>query len=761
MHLAIHKLKSFIKRATLLTALLLCLFLQALPASAKPPYQVLCYALQNTMAPAGSINDTGTGTAINWTTDVPWNDLTMVADAFLQPNSNNTFTNQGAKGSALINAAHAQSERCIVSLGGAGQDGGFPSLCASAAARTAFASAVTTMVIADGYDGVDIDWETTGAASQANATAMMQALYNAIQALPNCAVDGKAHTLAFTTNPSYSAIFNMTTLGSYTDWCLFMGYDWYDTPATYANGPLNGVSPSCVSSITGMTNGSQWSYPISKMILGCPLYTNDYNAGIEIDTLSILHLGTVGTYNASYAEQAYTASGNADYVDTAQSYCDKINWAIHAGLMGIGMWDMGQGLPATDSTMTAIWNTIGGNSACLTVVGATNTPTATFTNPVVHTATPTNTTSKTATMTFTNTTALTATFTNTAVITSTFTNTVSKTATYTATSTATLTFTNTVPHTPTSTMTNTASKTATYTSTASASMTFTNTVAHTNTPTNTNSVTVTNTGTLPPTNSPTITDTPTHIFAQTSTYTLTSTTTNTSSMTVTNTPLLNTATSTFSHTPVTTSTFTLTPVITATFSSTNTSTFTATPSFTATRTPVNTSSSTWTATSTYTSTSTPVLAACPGVPVWSGTQVAYGMGQEVGYNGELYQCLQGHTSLPGLTPPTQPSLWKDMGSCGSTPTVTDGHSNPVVYPNPCTGSSATIKLPMSVAASMKVQIFTLAFREVQTIKVPQMSGDGLLISLVDKSGRQLADGLYYFVIQINDNRWVDKVLVLR
>ncbi len=802
--------------------LLLCLFLQALPAAAKPPYQVLCYALQNTMAPAGSLSDTGQGAAINWTTDVPWNDLTMVADAFLEPKANDTFTNQGAKGSALINAAHAQNERCIVSLGGAGQDGGFPTLCASAASRTAFATAVTTMVAADGYDGVDIDWETTGAASQANATAMMQALYTAIKALPNCSVDGKAHTLAFTTNPSYSAIFNMTTLGSYTDWCLFMGYDWYDTPATYANGPLNGVSPSCVSSITGMTNGSQWSYPISKMILGCPLYTNDYNAGIEIDTLSILHLGTAGAYNTSYAEQAYTANGNTDYVDTAQSYCDKINWAIHAGLMGIGMWDMGQGLPYTDSTMTNIWNTIGGNSACLTVVGATNTPTVTFTNTVVHTATPsatfTNTASKTATSTFTNTIATTATFTNTAsktatmtftnttVNTSTTTNTASKTATYTVTSTATLTFTNTVPHTPTSTMTNTASKTATNTSTATVSMTFTNTVAHTNTPTitnsptNTASATVTNTGTLPPTNSPTITDTPTNTATLTSTYTLTATTTNTPSMTMTNTPI---ATSTFSNTPVITSTFTLTPVLTATFTntlmststatstytasfthtntavdtatssftptatatnsftSTNTSTFTATPSFTATHTPVNTSTGTWTVTSTYTSSPTPVLAGCPGVPVWSGTQVAYTQGQEIGYNGELYVCLQGHTSLPGLTPPTQSSLWKDMGPCGSTPTATSGHGNPVVYPNPCTGSTATIKLPISDAANVKVQIFTLAFREVQTVKVAQMSGDTLSITLVDKSGHQLADGLYYFVIQINGNRWVDKVLVLR
>jgi len=787
--------------------------MQALPALAKPPYQVVGYCNQNTEAPPSSATDTGQGAAINWATDVPWADLTVVADAFMIPKTNDTFTAAG-QGAVLVNAAHAQNVRCIASIGGSGQDSAFATLCNSAGNRTAFASAVTAMMASDNYDGVDIDWETTGAASQANATLMMEALYTAIKALPNCSVDGKPHTLSFTTNPSYSAIFNMTTLATYSDWCLFMGYDWYDTPTTYANGPLNGVSPSIVSSITGMTNGSQWSYPMSKMILGCPLYTNDYNAGNEIDVVSILNLGTAGAYDTSYAEQAYTApDGNTVYVDTAQSYCDKINWAVGKGAMGIGMWDMGQGLPTTaNSEMVSIWNTIGGNGACLTVVGPTNTPTATFTNTIVHTATPsatfTNTASKTATSTFTDTVAMTATFTNTAskTFTMTFTNTASKTATLTSTNTAANTMT------PSSTFTNTVVNTNTHTSTAT--NTFTQTV--TLTPSNTWSPSMTNTGTQSPTNSPTITNTFTNTmtasFSPTSTLTVTNTAsntitstptftptatmtdtgtlgptstatntftntfsgtpnmTNTFTATITNTPtktLTNTSTSTLTFTPTatltytntfvftTTATYTPTTTFTNTFTGTDTLTATYTPTMTKTSTPINT------ATSTYSFTPTPVLAVCPGVPVWSGSQVAYGAGQEVGYNGELYICIQAHTSLAGLTPPTQSSLWKDMGACGSTPTVTGGHGNPVVYPNPCTGSMTTIELPVPDATNVKVQIFTLAFREVQTIKVEQMSGDSLLVPLVDKSGRQLADGLYYFVIQINGTRWVNKVLILR
>src|SRR5581483_5669609 len=136
-----------------------------------------------------------------------------------------------------------------------------------------------------------------------------------------------------------------------------------------------------------------WSYPISKMILGCPLYTNDYNGGCgatEYNTLSILHMGTAGAYSSTYAEQSYTAP-NSDivYVDTAQSFCDKTNWAIGAGLTGIGMWDLGQGLPYTDSLMSPIWSVIGGTSACLTVVGPTSTPTKTNTSTPTKTSTST------------------------------------------------------------------------------------------------------------------------------------------------------------------------------------------------------------------------------------------------------------------------------------------------------------------------------------------------------------------------------------
>jgi hypothetical protein len=112
-------------------------------------------------------------------------------------------------------------------------------------------------------------------------------------------------------------------------------------------------------------------------------------------------------------------------------------------------------------------------------------------------------------------------------------------------------------------------------------------------------------------------------------------------------------------------------------------------------------------------------------------------------------------------PPAVPALWKDMGPCGSTPTSVVSKATPVVFPNPATGSTTTILLADPTATSVKVQIFTVSFREVQTITNSQLSGGSLTVALSDKGGRALADGLYYFVIQCNGTRWVNKVLVIR
>ncbi|XVQ85689.1 fibronectin type III domain-containing protein [Microbispora siamensis] len=48
---------------------------------------------------------------------------------------------------------------------------------------------------------------------------------------------------------------------------------------------------------------------------------------------------------------------------------------------------------------------------------------------------------------------------------------------------------------------------------------------------------------------------------------------------------------------------------------------------------------------------------------------SYATGARVTYNGTDYECIQGHTSLPGWEPPNVPALWKAVGTSGGDTTA--------------------------------------------------------------------------------------------
>ncbi len=393
----------------------------------------------------------------------------------------------------------------------------------------------------------------------------------------------------------------------------------------------------------------------------------------------------------------------------------------------------------------------------------TSTPTFTFTATKSNTPTATSTLSYTATTTATSTMSNTPTntYTTTPVNTSTFTSTGTSTLTNTATKTMTPTATNTLSYTPTATLTSTATLTFTPTKTPI----LTNTPANTSSATSTSTYTFTTTGTMSPTatatNTLSATPTATITNSSTATATKTNSVTATATLSFTNTPTgtataantsTATATNTLSKTPTTT--WTNTPSFTQTSTSTKTPTSTLTVSFTPTFTPTFTSTS-------MPPTSTPTIGGCSGLPNWNGNFVAYALGQKVDYNGEIYQCIQAHTSELNWMPPAVPALWKDLGPCGSTPTAALSAAKPLVYPNPVTSSVAAIQLPMINAVNVKVQVYTLSFREIKTVSFPQVTGNSFTMEMVDKVGAQLANGVYYFAIQANGQHWTNKVLVLR
>ncbi len=411
------------------------------------------------------------------------------------------------------------------------------------------------------------------------------------------------------------------------------------------------------------------------------------------------------------------------------------------------------------NTLSATATSTNSNTATTTFTSSyTATPSNTSTNTVINTATPVNTSTATWTNTYTSTFSPTGTPTLSSTATTTF------TASFTGTSTPSATATNTLAGTLTPVNTSTASSTPTSTNSMTATPTFTSSYTSTSTATATKTLTATWTPTntqFVPTSTFSFTLTPSATPSYTPTKTATSTATNSS-----------TATTTFTLTP--TATFTATKTFTASSTLTNTNTWTptqfvptltwtpthtlsATPSSTATRThtPIPPTAS---PTGTATRTATPA-SGCSGNPNWNGNFVYYAIGSKVDYNGEIYQCIQAHTSEPTWEPNVVPALWKDLGACGAVSAITV--AQPVVYPNPVTSDTLSIQLPVSNSTNVSVGVYTVAMRQVKTVSVPQVYGDTMTVQAIDKAGIKLANGLYYFMIQANGQKWMSKVLILR
>jgi len=91
-------------------------------------------------------------------------------------------------------------------------------------------------------------------------------------------------------------------------------------------------------------------------------------------------------------------------------------------------------------------------------------------------------------------------------------------------------------------------------------------------------------------------------------------------------------------------------------------------------------------------------------------------------------------------------------------------SQPVIYPNPADGNEPIyIHLPSySGNSDVEVKVYTTDFRIVQDSKYPLVFGSAdIPMSLMDKQGVFLANGLYYVKVKTSSGAWILKLLVLR
>lgn len=374
------------------------LLLTAFHVSAAPNYIVVGYCPGYSDPSNPSYNFPA-----NFATGIPWGDFSHVNYAFVTVGTTVAgMDDANAMAAALCNQAHANHVRCYLTVGGANGNT-WPTTTGNA---QTLANSITSLIHYQGvtFDGIDLDWEFPTNASVFDA--LVKQIRTNLNALtPGYPMSGKypdESSMGFTMylSPGSSVCgYDFATTNQYIDWYTDSGYDLNVGTTTGGGDQWNGalIDPTDYLFTNCLTDQMQLSIetvsnwyesngtaagtiPFNKMVLGMPFYGR--NQGGTADVSDAVQLtGTGSGYNTTACEELYSGYS----MDVAQSFCDKMNWAIgQQGMQGIAIWNLAMGLPTTASSgMTAIWNVVAGNSSCLTITtgctGCTATPTPTFT----------------------------------------------------------------------------------------------------------------------------------------------------------------------------------------------------------------------------------------------------------------------------------------------------------------------------------------------------------------------------------------------
>lgn len=266
----------------------------------------------------------------------------------------------------LISRAHAAGVKVMISIGA--DPVRFAAVAANAAARSAFAKNMRDFVVANGYDGVDIDWEyPTGTKESSDCTLMMLALR---KALPSPQYLLSMATAGNPTRPGQGS-YDFEALSPIVDFFNVMTYDyhgpWRDhaghNSALFQNpkdpGPNDG---SLTTSIDVYLN--DFHVPPEKLNIGSGFYGYDFTTAkglwqpcnqCETTTFSqgygayikprINAMGWTRKFD-SVAEAPYLvrSSGEAGFItyDDAESTVRKVNYVLgKRNLGGFFVWAIG------------------------------------------------------------------------------------------------------------------------------------------------------------------------------------------------------------------------------------------------------------------------------------------------------------------------------------------------------------------------------------------------------------------------------------
>ncbi len=283
----------------------------------------------------------------------------------------------------LISRAHAVGTEVWPSIGGWSLSTTFPTVAASATARTNFANQCVSLIQDYNFDGIDIDWEYPGfsehqgtPADTQNFNLLLQEVRNKLDALT--ATTGKKYgiTAAVSCDPEQIKKYDVPFISTILSEVNVMTYDFHGAwdPTTGVNAPLypQGWGPTDFDISSCVNNWMKAGTSNTKLNIGMPFYgrsfgtatgLNQTHSGADtshwgadegcptyyniVNSLSQMKQSRDEITKTPYA--SFSSGGMISY-DNKQSICEKTEYLMDHSLNGLIIWELSGDLMSDLST---------------------------------------------------------------------------------------------------------------------------------------------------------------------------------------------------------------------------------------------------------------------------------------------------------------------------------------------------------------------------------------------------------------------------
>ncbi|MCX6136272.1 MAG: glycoside hydrolase family 18 protein [Ignavibacteriales bacterium] len=294
-------------------------------------------------------------------TAIQYQHLTHIAHAFIFPYANGSidyspFTSYPE----LITTAHQKGVKVVICVGGWDdvRTPNYAAMAADTSARRKFVDNLLQFMVANGYDGADLDWEyPKTAADRSNLSSLVHQLRLAFDATGN----KLSLSMAVPATSWSGQWFDVATMSADFDWIGMMTYDFYGAwtskagpnAALYGNFSTN--SEGWIDYSFGYYNSTR-GVPKEKLLVGVPFYGQAFNASAMYGTstsASQQSFTVIAPKVGAGWTRYWDSDGQVPYLinaagtqvisyDDTQSVALKCAYVSTKGAGGVIIWALGQ-----------------------------------------------------------------------------------------------------------------------------------------------------------------------------------------------------------------------------------------------------------------------------------------------------------------------------------------------------------------------------------------------------------------------------------